>query len=480
MNTQRKRPDAWDDSTAEAAGEGAVRNATSEAAEPVAASSTAACADAAGAEAAAAPSAPTAAFANPNETSEPSGNLTAGGYSLPSDWLARVALIWSGYAASAFAGSAASYACIWYVTESTGSPLALAILYVLAFLPTGLLSPLGGVLADKYNRKMIIIVCDALQVVCATATATWTLLHGPSFIAVALYCMSWGFTSAFRGPAFNATMPLLVPERHLMRINTLDTLLGSISMIAAPALGILLYTSFGLQASVYAGGIGALAAVVTMFLAKVPKITAADQEMGPWASLVEGARALSQQRGLLVLVVAVSLGMCAYGPLDSLLPLMVSSHFGGDGFAASLLAAVMGVGLMIGAVTLMALNPSRKLARIIVLAALIVGVCAIVSGLMPSTAYWPFVACIGVLAIACAWFNAPLMTLLQKGIPEQKLGRVMGLFTAMTGLAIPVGTALGGVLAETLGTPLFFSLDGAFIALLGAAIALSPSVRQLD
>lgn len=181
-----------------------------------------------------------------------------------------------------------------------------------------------------------------------------------------------------------------------------------------------------------------------------------------------------------MLVVAVSLGMCAYGPLDSLLPLMVSSHFGGDGFAASLLAAVMGVGLMVGAVTLMALNPSRKLAWIIVLAALIVGVCAIVSGLMPSTAYWPFVARIGVLAIACAWFNAPLMTLLQKGIPEQKLGRVMGLFTAMTGLAIPVGTALGGVLAETLGTPLFFSLDGAFIALLGAAIALSPSVRQLD
>ncbi len=92
---------------------------------------------------------------------------------------------------------------------------------------------------------------------------------------------------------------------------------------------------------------------------------------------------------------------------------------------------------------------------------------------------WLFVACVGVLAIACAWFNAPLMTLLQKGIPDDKLGRVMGLFTAMNGLAIPIGTALGGAIAEVTGTPMFFTIDGAFMLALGAGIALSKSVRQL-
>ena len=87
----------------------------------------------------------------------PCAETTAGGHPLCSDWLARFVLIWGGYAVSAFAGNAASYAGIWYVTESTGSPLALAVLYVLAFLPMGLLSPFGGVLADKHNRKAIII-----------------------------------------------------------------------------------------------------------------------------------------------------------------------------------------------------------------------------------------------------------------------------------------------------------------------------------
>lgn len=404
--------------------------------------------------------------------------VTAGGHKVTADWLARFVLIWGGYAVSAFAGNAASYAGIWYVTESTGSPLALAALYVLAFLPMGLLSPFGGVLADKRNRKLIIIACDAILALSALAAAAWIVLAGPSFGAVALYCGTWGVVSGFRAPAFNATMPLLVPARHLMRVNTMDTLLGSISMIAAPALGILLYASFGLQASVFLGVVGATAAVVTMLLAKLPRLEPGAQA-GVLRSLGEGVSSLAEKRGLLILTVGVSLGMLAYGPIDSLLPLMVSSHFGGDGFAASLLAAVMGAGMLVGALLLMAVNPKRKQARAIILASLVVGVAAFVSGLIPASGYWWFVACIGVLAIACAWFNAPLMTLLQNNIGQDKLGRVMGLLTAMNGLAIPVGTALGGVIAELTDTPMFFCIDGAFIIALGLAIAVPKSVRQL-
>ncbi len=407
-------------------------------------------------------------------------NCTADGHELPSGWLGRVTLIWGGYAISMFAGNAASYSGIWYATETTGSPLSLAFLYVLAFLPMGLLSPFGGVLADKLNRKAIIIACDSLMALCSLGLTVWISFAGPSFAAVAVYCAAFGFMSGFRTPAFNATMPLLVPARHLMCINSMDTLLGSISMIAGPALGILLYASFGLQATVFLGCIGAACAALTMLLAKIPRDHGAQEGAGAWASLKEGASALAGQRGLLVLVIGVSLGMMAYAPIDSLLPLMVHSHFGGDGFAASLLAAVMGAGLLVGALILMAVNPQRKLTRVIVVAAFVVGGGATISGLIPKDGFWAFVACIGVLAIACAWFNAPVMTLLQKNVPDEKLGRVMGLFSAMTGLAIPAGTALGGVIAEITGTPLFFCIDGVFIVLLGVTLVCSKNVSKLD
>lgn len=407
-------------------------------------------------------------------------NRTAAGHVLPSGWLVRVILIWSGYAVSMFAGTAASYSSIWYTTETTGSPLILAVLYVLAFLPTGLLSPFGGVVADKYNRKVVIIVCDTTMALISLALAIWIALTGPSFLAVALYCLAYGIVSGFRNPAYNATMPLLVPERHLVRINSMDTVLGSISMIAGPALGILLYTSFGLQSTIFLGFIGAAFAALTMLLAKIPRDHGSQEPIGAWEGLKEGAVALAEQRGLLILVVGVSLGMFAYGPIDSLLPLMVYSHFGGDGFAASLVAAVMGAGLMVGAVILMVVNPQRMLTRIIVVAAFVVGGGALASGLVPGDQFWLFVVFIGILAIACAWFNAPLMTLLQKNVPDAKLGRVMGLFTALNGLAIPAGTALGGVIAELTGTPMFFCIDGVFIIALGAAIMFSKNVSALD
>ena len=166
------------------------------------------------------------------------------------------------------------------------------------------------------------------------ALAVWIAFAGPSFISVALYCAAYGFVSGFRTPAYNATMPMLVPERHLVRIVTV--------------------------------------------------------------------------------------------------------------------------------------------------AAFVVGAGALVSGLIPEDGYWVFVACIGILAIACAWFNAPLMTLLQKRVSDDKLGRVMGLFTALNGLAIPAGTALGGAVAEITGTPMFFCIDGVFIVMLGVLLAFSKNVRKLD
>ncbi len=377
-------------------------------------------------------------------------------------------------------GSAASYACIWYATETTGSPLSLALLYVLAFLPTGLLSPFGGVLADRFDRKTIIVVSDMLMALAGVALAAWVLFVGPSFLPVALYCAAYGIVSGFRTPAYNATMPLLVPARHLVRINSMDTLLGSISLIAGPALGILLYTSFGLQATLFMGGAGAAIAAGTMMLAVIPGDHAPQAQTGAWASLREGASTLAEQRGLLVLTIGVSLGLLAYGPIDSLIPLMVSGHFGGDGYAASLVAAVMGVGLLVGSAALMVVNPQKGLARVIVVAAYVVGTGAVASGLIPSSGFWVFVVCIGILAIACAWFNAPLMTLLQRNVPEEKLGRVMGLFTAMSGMSIPAGTAVGGVIAEVTGTPLFFLIDGIFLLVLATVLLLSKSIRQIE
>ena len=90
----------------------------------------------------------------------PTPPLSAAGLPLPKNWLAIIAFIWAGQAASMITSYAAGYAVVWYVTESTGSALMLAAMNIAVMLPVGLISPFGGIVADKHNRKLIMIAAD--------------------------------------------------------------------------------------------------------------------------------------------------------------------------------------------------------------------------------------------------------------------------------------------------------------------------------
>lgn len=404
-----------------------------------------------------------------------------GGRRLPRRWLADVVAVWTGFAFTSFATMAANYAAVWYVTETTGSPLALAIVYVCAFLPVGLLAPLGGVMADRFNRKRVIILCDLLIAAMALVVGAVIAIGHVSFPLVLVMATACGVAQAFRTPSFNAAMPLLVPEKHLLRVNALDNLLSSISMICAPALGIFLYTTIGFQAVMFLDAAGALLSVLAMLTAAVPTIVARDvANQSAFANVKSGWRELSATKGLPVVVLCVVLGMMAYGPLDSILPLMVSSHFNGNGYMASLVTAVFGIGMLAGSAALMVRGGSTWLARIIAVAAIVVGAATTVAGLLPTSMFVAFVVAIGVMAVACAGFNGPLMTLMQKNVSEEKLGRVMGLLSAFMGLGIPLGTALGGAVAQGIGVTSFFVVDGMVILGLGALLVFLPSVRALD
>lgn len=404
-----------------------------------------------------------------------------GGRRLPRRWLAAVVAVWTGFAFTSFATMAANYAAVWYVTETTGSPLALAIVYVCAFLPVGLLAPLGGVVADRFNRKRVIILCDLFIAAMALVVGAVIAIGHVSFPLVLVMATACGVAQAFRTPSFNAAMPLLVPEKHLLRVNALDNLLSSISMICAPALGIFLYTTIGFQAVMFLDAAGALLSVLAMLTAAVPTIVAHDvANQSAFANVKSGWRELSATKGLPVVVLCVVLGMMAYGPLDSILPLMVSSHFNGNGYMASLVTAVFGIGMLAGSAALMVRGGSTWLARIIAMAAIVVGAATTVAGLLPTSMFVAFVVAIGVMAVACAGFNGPLMTLMQKNVSEEKLGRVMGLLSAFMGLGIPLGTALGGAVAQGIGVTSFFVVDGMVILGLGALLVFLPSVRALD
>lgn len=212
---------------------------------------------------------------------DPSPLLSASGRPLPSNWLMHIIMIWSGQAFSIFTSYATSFACVWWVTESTGSALMLSLLTICAYLPQGLLSPLGGVFADRYNRKYVMIAADMgvgiISLLLAVAfalghTSIWLLMGAVIARAVGM---------AFHGPAMMASMPMLVPEKQLLGINTLDQLLMGISGVISPACGILLYTTWGLPAVLALDFLGALIACAALLPVRIPNTAAMQDSAEP-------------------------------------------------------------------------------------------------------------------------------------------------------------------------------------------------------
>ena len=296
----------------------------------------------------------------------PTPPLSAAGLSLPKNWLAIIAFIWAGQAASMITSYAAGYAVVWYVTESTGSALMLAAMNIAVMLPVGLISPFGGIVADKHNRKLIMIAADGAVGIISLMAGLLILAGDVSIPLLLAVCIARAVGQAFHSPAMMAAMPMLVPDKHLLRINTLDQLLASVASIGAPAFGIFLYTTLGFSSVMFLDFAGACVAVLGLALAKIPTVVdATAKEQHVLANLRDGWHAIAKTRGLVLLIGGVTIGMMIFGPLSAVFPLMTYQHFGGDGYAASLAEAAFGVGMFVGSGILIAWGGGKRLAGLI-------------------------------------------------------------------------------------------------------------------
>ena len=290
-----------------------------------------------------------------------------------------------------------------------------------------------------------------------------------------------GIAQAFHTPAMTAAMPLLVPERHLLRINTLSQTMWSAAGIGAPVLGIFLYTRIGFQSVMFLDAIGAALACLGLFLAKVP--TVRDQDMDGQRvleNLAGGLRVIKDNRGLFQLAVVCTAAMIIFMPVGALFPLMTKGHFGGDGYAASLIEAVFGAAMLVGSVLLLVWGGGRRHVLLVFGSGLFIGLTTAGSGLLAPNMFGAFVILSTVMGFACAFFNGPLMTIIQRHTPADKLGRVMGLFGSVMSLASPVGLVIAGLLADRTGIALWFLISGLLMMALSLAPLLLPSIMGLD
>lgn len=398
-------------------------------------------------------------------------------------WLKRFLIIFTGQAFSLLGSAAVNFALVWWLTAETGSATVLAYASIAAILPQALLGPIAGPFVDRWDRRLTIIGADLF--IAATSIALIALFAAgtPAAWVVIAAIAARSLGAAFHTPASQAAVPMYVPAEQLMRVSGWNFFLGSGVAMAGPVLGAFLMGVAPIGAVIAIDVAGALLAVGSLMLVHIPHPERAEDDpatAGLVAEFVAGWRELVSHRGLFVLTLFLVVVTFIYMPLNALFPLMTRAHFDGGALAASAVEMAFGAGMLLGSLAIGALSARLSGVRLVSLGIVVIGVMLGVSGLLPASAFWAFVAFCVVMGFTVPMFGAPTMAMFQAKIDPSKLGRVMSLYMTMSMLVAPVGLVAAGPLAGELGVARWFAISGALLAATGLLMWASPAVRTLD
>jgi DHA3 family macrolide efflux protein-like MFS transporter len=398
-------------------------------------------------------------------------------------WLRTFLIIFTGQAFSLLGSAAVNFALVWWITAETGSATVLAYAGIAAILPQALLGPIAGPFVDRWDRRLTIMAADGFVAATSLVLVALFAAGKPQTGTIVAIIAARSLGAAFHTPASQAAVPMYVPAEQLMRVSGWNFFMGSGVAMAGPVLGALLIGSLSMPAVFAVDVMGAIVAIASLLLVRIPNPQHPDDELAApnfVREFTEGWRELVQHRGLLDMTLVLTAVTLLYMPINALFPLMTRAHFHGGAGAASVAELAFGAGMLIGSLAIGTLSARFSGVRLVASGILVLGVALAVSGLLPSSAFWAFAVLCVAMGVSAPLFGAPLTAMFQTLIDPAKLGRVMSLYMTMSMLVAPAGLALAGPLAERTGVAPWFAISGALIAAAAVLLRSIPSVRGLD
>lgn len=396
-------------------------------------------------------------------------------------WQPRFFSIFIGQSLSLIGSALTQFVLLWWITDTTGSPTALAIAGIAALLPQALLSPIGGTLADRWSRRAILIGADSITAACmlvliylfATNSVELWHIYTLMFIRSAM--------QAFQQPAAAASTAMLVPEEWIPRVAGMNQTLFGVMTIAGAPLGALALAFLPFQGALSIDVATALVGLIPLFIFKIPQnFTPPSQLTGVLTELKAGVDYVTGRRGLAILYGVTGLVVLTIMPTFTLTPLLVKDDFDGGVNEVALMEGLSGIGIIIGGViiTIWA-GFKRRVITVLVFYALSCITVAITALMPPDriwfAAFWWFIS-----GATFSIGNAPFTALLQLSVPNEMQGRVLALLNTVVGLAGPIGLLIVGPLGEAIGVRGVFILGGVLSTLVCVLALLSPSLRNVE
>lgn len=414
-----------------------------------------------------------------------SPQAVSGGYSSGSadpgpGWRWRYWSIFGGQALSLIGSAMTQFVLIWWITDTTGDLGALATAGLVALLPQALLGPIGGTFADRYSRRMLMIVADTVSAVCILvlialfASGQIALWH----VYAAMFVRS--AAAAFQMPASSASTAMLVPAGFLPRAAGLNqTMIGIVTIAAAP-FGALAISVMPVGMALWIDVATALIGIAPLLLFAIPQHrTPWNPSTSLWSEFREGIRIVWQSPGLLRIYALLTAVILVVMPTFTLLPLLVKEHFGGGPVQVAVLESLGGAGMILGGLIVAAIVPKRIVRWILWGFALSCATLAL-TALMPPALFWLATIFWALSGTTFILGDAPFTALIQSTVPNRFQGRVLSLLNTLMGLAAPVGLLAAAPLGEAIGVRWLFVLLGGLGTLICLLAFQSPTLRKAD
>lgn len=393
------------------------------------------------------------------------------------NWKKRTLLFLVSQCITLFGSTLVQMAIIWYVTIKTSSGAWIAAFSICSYLPQFLISFIGGVWADRYNRKKLIIFADTLIAIVTLITfAFLPFLSTEPMVLSILLLMSIirSLGAGIQTPAVNAVIPQLVPEEYLMQYNGINATMQSIVQFAAPAAAGVILSVLSLRFTLLVDVMTAALGIGLFTCVMMPKQEIIKEKSSIFADIKAGLAYSFSDRiiGKLLVVYGMFVLLCV--PAGFMAGLLVSRVYGDTYWYLTAVELVGFAGMTIGGLLMGAWGGFKSRIKTLVLGLLSFGVMAIGMGIVRN--FILYLIMMALYGIALTMIQTATTTLIQERAIEEMQGRVFGLMGAMYSGCLPMGMAIFGPMADIISLEWIMVASGLALIIIGIAVRLNKTM----
>ena len=403
------------------------------------------------------------------------------------NWRRTFFPIWIGQSFSLFGSRLVTFAIMWHLAATTQRAMVLTITALVGLVPELVLMPFAGACVDRWNRRRILILSDAMIAIATLGMAILFYLQIEQLWHIYILMFIRAFAGAFHNPAMKASTSLLVPRERLTNIAGLNQFLDSTLEIATPALGAIAIATMSIGGVLLIDMVTALIAIIPLLFIAIPQPDRKpDQKKstGPLQALNRDVKAgfqyVIQWKGLLLAFLFATVSNFFILPAFNLLPIMVSRDFQYGVDVLAITNTIIGIAMAVGSIIISIWGGFKRKMFTMAMGVSMMGVGFLFFGLAPFNRYLFVLIGAAIFGLNNPFLNAPMSALLQESVEPEMQGRVFSLLVTTARAAIPLGMIVAGPLADQVNVQTWYIAGGIYCLFMGISLISIPAIRNLD